>query len=287
MRGAQSWVPAGVAVEEVSVDGLRVRCLRAGSGPALLLVHGLLGYAFSWRFNLVALAKQFTVLAPDLPGAGFSERREGMAGDLASAAARMERLLEILGAEEFDLLGTSHGGAVAILLAERARGRVRKLVLVAPANPWSRHGRLAIPVIATAAGRLATRAFVGARWLHPRWLARMYGDRRRIAPGTLQGYQQQTALPLTSEYAWNIFRSWRQDMRKVEAALPKLAGIPTLLVWGDKDPIVLPESAAELQRRLPGSRLRMIPGAGHLPYEEAPEEFNRVVTEFLVGPDGV
>ena len=57
--------------------------------------------------------------------------------------------------------------------------------------------------------------------------------------------------------------------------------MPTLLVWGDRDAAVLPASAAQVQRAIRGSKLVMMPGVGHLPYEEAPEEFNRVLLEFL------
>ena len=64
----------GVEEHRVSLNGVKWRYLRAGSGPALLLVHGLMGYSWSWRFNMRELAKHFTVYAPDLPGCGFSQR---------------------------------------------------------------------------------------------------------------------------------------------------------------------------------------------------------------------
>lgn len=282
MVGAASWVPAGVADSEAVADGLRVRYLRAGSGPALLLVHGLLGYAFSWRFNLLPLGEKFSVYAPDLPGIGFSERRPGMDGSLGAAAGRLEKFLDAVGVGEFHLLGTSHGGALAILLAARLRARVRRLVLVAPANPWSRHGRLLVPVLATAPGLALVRGITALRWTHASRLRQMYGDRGRMAPGTLEGYSQHILLPRTAEYVHAILRSWRTDMPQMEAALEQITDVPTLLLWGERDRLVFPQSAKELQRRLRRAELVIFPGAGHLPYEEFPQEFNRVVTAFLV-----
>ena len=108
-------------------DGARMRYLRAGSGPVLILMHGLLGYSFSWRFTLPALAPYATVYAPDLLGAGFSDRPRGIDHSMHATALRVLRFIENLrlenlglgnpGLESFDLLGTSHGGAVAIMVA--------------------------------------------------------------------------------------------------------------------------------------------------------------------------
>ena len=70
-------------------------------------------------------------------------------------------------------------------------------------------------------------------------------------------------------------------MRDLESSLPKIAGIPTLLVWGSKDRVVDLRSAEIMAQRLPGVRVAVMKGAGHLPYEENPEEFSRIVREFL------
>lgn len=283
----ETWVPIGVEPRNIAVDGLRIRYLHAGNGPALLMVHGLLGYSFSWRFNLIPFSEKFSVFAPDLPGIGHSERRHGLDYSLEPATARLVRLVDELGIKAFHLLGTSHGGALAILLAAQMRHRVRKLVLIAPANPWSKHGRSMIPILASGAGKmLIAGATTGLGALNAWGIRRMYGDKRRISPGTLKGYAAHIRLPRTAEYVHSILSGWRGDMKKLTCALDDIADIPTLLGWGDRDRIVRPESAPELQKRLPKSKLVFFPGAGHLPYEELPEEFNRVVMQFLVeSPD--
>jgi pimeloyl-ACP methyl ester carboxylesterase len=118
-------------------------------------------------------------------------------------------------------------------------------------------------------------------FLYPYFHARLYSDRSRIPPGTLEGYMAPLAKPGLFEHALSIVRTWTEDLRELEATLPKLAGIPTLLMWGDKDPAVYVSSAAPLAKYFPNSKLIVFPGIGHLPYEECPEEFNRALIEFL------
>src|SRR5579862_6633429 len=91
------------------IDGARMRYLRTGSGPALILLHGLLAYSFSWRFTMPALAPYATVYAPDLLGAGFSDRPSGLDHSMRATAKRVLRFIENLELSSFDLLGTSRG----------------------------------------------------------------------------------------------------------------------------------------------------------------------------------
>lgn len=267
------------------VEGHRMRFLHGGSGPPLLLIHGLLGYSFSWRFNLATLAQKATVFAPDLLGTGFSERVPGLDCSMGAIAGRLLQFLQGQGIEAFDLLGTSHGGAIAIALAalaREARLSVRRLILVDPAHPWSQPRPVLIKLLSRQAGAALFRALLPAiKLTHEHYLRRMYGDPRRIPPGTAEGY----AAPLMErgayEYPLAIVRCWREDMRKLEVALPKIADIPTLLMWGSRDRVIEPSSAPLLQRQFRNSRLIVVEGAGHLPYEEMPEEFNRAVLECL------
>src|SRR5258708_2061668 len=101
----------------MDMDGGRMRYLRAGSGPALILLHGLLGYSFSWRYTIPALAPYATVYAPDMLGAGFSDRPTGLDHSMSGTARRLLRFIERLGISSFDLVATSHGGAVAAMAA--------------------------------------------------------------------------------------------------------------------------------------------------------------------------
>ncbi len=279
----------GAGVEEcwMDVDGARMRYLRAGSGPALVLLHGLLGYSFSWRYTMPALATYAEVYAPDMMGAGFSDRPAGLDHSMRGTAQRLLRFIKNLGISSFDLLGTSYGGAVAMMAAAECVGgnaglRVRRLVLVAPVNPYSAHGRRLAPFVGSKFGTALFRlTSAHMRFSYPYWHARMYGDRKRIAPGTLEGYMAPLAKPGLFEHALSIVRTWTEDLRELEATLPKLASIPTLLMWGGKDSAVYASSAAPLARYFPNCESIVFPGIGHLPYEECPEEFNRALIEFL------
>jgi pimeloyl-ACP methyl ester carboxylesterase len=282
---------AGVEECWMDFDGARMRYLRTGSGRALILLHGLLGYSFSWRFTMPALAPFATVYAPDMMGAGFSDRPAGLDHSMRGTAQRVLRFVERLGISSFDLLGTSHGGAVAMMVAAecmdgnsglRPDVRVRRLVLVAPVNPYSAHGRWLAPFVGSKFGTALFRLTSGhMRFSYPYWHARMYGDRGRIPAGTLEGYMAPLAQPGLFEHALSIVRTWTADLRELEGTLPKLASIPTLLMWGGKDSAVYAASVAPLAKYFPNSQSVIFPGIGHLPYEECAEEFNRALIEFL------
>src|SRR5271155_2052081 len=112
-------VDVDINVEEqwVEIADGRMRYLKAGSGPALILVHGLMGYSFSWRFAMPALAPYATVYAIDNLGAGLSPANQGMDCTVRATAERVLQFAGALGIKDFDLLGTSHGGGVAVMVA--------------------------------------------------------------------------------------------------------------------------------------------------------------------------
>jgi pimeloyl-ACP methyl ester carboxylesterase len=266
----------------INLDGARMRYLYAGSGPALLLVHGLLGYSFSWRFTIPALAQHATVYAVDLMGTGFSDRPPDLDCSFRASAQRLLRFMDATGIASCDLLGTSHGGAVSMMLAALASKRIRRLILVDPVNPWSAHGKhlsvlLSNPVVAPMFLTLAPRVRILDEFYH----RRMFGDPRRIPPDSLKGYRKPMRIPGSYEYGLAVLRSWNRDLRELESVLPLIADIPTLLTWGTLDTAVDPASAQQLQQRFRDCRLLKFEGVGHLPYEEAPEEFNRAVIAFL------
>ena len=225
--------------------------------------------------------------AVDMLGMGFSDRPPGLDCSLRASAERLLRFLDEVGVVSCDLLGTSQGGAVAMMAAALAPDRVRRLILADPANPWSAQGR-------RLAAFLSNRA-VSARFVrlapffkvaHNLVLRRLYGDVRRISPGTLEGYSLPVAIPGTLAHALGILRSWDRDLQELKSMLPRIADIPTLLIWGSLDRAVSPASATALREHFQNCRLVIMDSVGHLPYEEAPEEFNRVVGEFLAAPLG-
>jgi pimeloyl-ACP methyl ester carboxylesterase len=282
---------AAPGIEELfaEVDGARMRYLRAGSGPPLILVHGLMGYSFSWRFTMPVLSRYATVYAIDQLGTGFSDRPVNLDCRLRSIGERFLRFLKAIGVTSFDLLGTSHGGEVAMMAAslclQRADLHLRKLILVAPVNPWSSHGQTYAPMLGSPIGSaLFLRAIGHMQWSFPYLLARLYGDPKRIPPGTLEGYKAPVSLPRSFEYALSIASHWTEDLQELKSVIPSLAEIPTLLMWGEADRAVYVQSAQKLRSFFKNRELVTFPGVGHLPYEEAPEQFNNVLVEFLTKP---
>ncbi|MGH9603138.1 MAG: alpha/beta fold hydrolase, partial [Terriglobales bacterium] len=234
-----------------------------------------------------------TFYAVDLLGVGGSDRPRGLDYGLRAQARRMFRVMDELGLKSADVLGTSHGGALAMMMAvlavQEGRPRVRSLILAAPANPWSSHGRIFSRVLGNPPLRWVLPAPM--RWMAPlfgRWFhARQYGDRKRIPPGTAEGYIRPMLIPGSFEYALDILGTLRRDLDEMAGLLPHIAHLPVLLVWGTRDHIVLPESLAPLRACFRQAEQVLIEGAGHVPYEEFPEEFNRAVGTFLAGTSRV
>lgn len=286
--GKQVSAGLGQGIEEcwMDVDGARMRYLRTGSGPPLILLHGLLAYSFSWRFVMPALAPYRTVYALDQLGAGFSDRPAKLDHSMHGTAARVLQFASKLGMSSFDLLGTSRGGEVAMCAAAEALEgegpRVRRLVLVCPVNPYSAHGTWLAPFLGTSFGA------AGFRWvtghipsLFSYCHGRLYADRSKIPGDSLQGYEAPLAFPGFFEHGLSIVRTWAADLKELEALLPKLRDIPTLLIWGDKDPAVYVSSLDALARHFARVKKVVFRGVGHLPYEECPEQFNQALIEFL------
>jgi pimeloyl-ACP methyl ester carboxylesterase len=246
------------------------------------LVHGLLGYSFSWRFAVPLLAKDRAVFALDMPGSGFSDCDAGMNCRLESAARRLLEFMGAVGIAACDLVGSSYGGSTALMAAALAPTRVRSLVLVSPANPWSKTGRkrLALlnlpgigsifPMIARPLGPLDTF-----------FIRKMYGDPMRMTSETIRGYGAVLSRPGVLEHAVKIVETWRADMEELKAVLANIRSVPVMLVWGSKDRVVDLASAEILGKRVQAREISVIQGAGHLPYEEKPEEFSRIVLDFL------
>jgi pimeloyl-ACP methyl ester carboxylesterase len=267
---------------ECQVSGHSVRFERRGNGPPLVLVHGLLGYSFSWRRVLERLAVNREVFALDMPGSGFSDCSAGLDGRLSWAADRLLSFFDAMGISCCDLVGSSYGGTTALFLAAKHPDRIRTLTLVSPANPWSSIGRkrlalLSIPLVARLFPSIARKLKPIQRFA----VRRMYGDPERLSAETLVGYSLPLARRGVLEHAVLITQSWYADMAELQDLLTGMPDMPILLVWGSKDRLVNPASAKILQSRLRNSRLVVMEGAGHLPYEECPEEFLSLLNAFL------
>ena len=269
----------------IEIDGHKVRYLHAGSGPPLALVHGLAGGSFCWRFNIPALAEHYTVYAVDLPGNGLSDAPADTDCGMQPQAERLNEFLEKLQLKEVNVVASSFGGGITMFLAARHKQRLRSLVLAAPVNPWSAFGRGRIAFLNTALGGYLLRlAMPLSRPLHRTAIKRLYGDPSRIRPGTVEGYGRLLQMPGRVPNILSMLKNWQRDMQELKTIIPQIA-VPTLLVWGSRDGAVDLTSAAALKQHLANAALITLPEVGHIPSEEVPEEFNRIVMEFVSHPE--
>jgi len=224
----------------------------------------------------------------DLPSCGFSQRTNANECSLVGDAEGVLRFMEHFGMEQADVLGTSRGGGLAIVLAALAKQRsmsyrIRRLVLVCGINPWSSYGRFLTRLLSTAlSGLFVTHVLPRQHWLMLRYFRKLYGDPSRIAPGSIEGYTAGLEVPGSFEHLLRIVRSWHRDLALIEKSLPAISELPALLLWGSHDTAVYSSSAYALQQRLQNSALVMLDGVGHVPYEEVPGDFNRVICDFLL-----
>jgi 4,5:9,10-diseco-3-hydroxy-5,9,17-trioxoandrosta-1(10),2-diene-4-oate hydrolase len=257
----------------VVVDGARVHYQRAGSGRPLLLLHGLVGSAKNWRQNISFLSRDSDVYAVDLFNMGESDRVPGLNAGLEATADRLADYMDALGLEEADVAAHSHGGAVAMMFAARHPERVRRLILFAPANPFCDLGHQLIRFYQTRFGIwFARKTPFLPRILKATALSRMYGDPSRVTAGALEGYIEGLDVPGTMDHVLQIVQRWFVDMGLLRSALERLVAKPTLLIWGDRD------------RLLPQSSLMVLPGVGHVAFEEMPEICNKAMRDWLSKP---
>lgn len=256
--------------------------LKTGQGPTLVLIHGLMGSVGCWAQVLPYLASESAIFAFDALGNGESDYDPNADAGLEATAGRALSFLDAAGIGRADLLGTSHGGSVAMLLAARNPERVRSLILQAPANPFSNIADPLIHFYNTWLGCwFAHRIPALPARLQSLALGRMYGNPSKMDEGTLERYIDTLRGNGTIAHTLKLLRGWHDDMSVLREALPSLRHTPTLLLWGTRDRAVSVESAFRLAEILERAVVSLLPGAGHLPHEEVPEEFALEVNRFL------
>lgn len=273
-------------LQEVSIHGNRVAYRQAGAGPVVLLVHGMAGSASTWKQVMPVLAAQCTVVAPDLPGHGRSDK---LVGDysLGAYASALRDLLVALGHERVTVVGQSLGGGIAMQFAYQFPERCERLVLVSSGglgrevNPLLRAlslpGSEAVLQLACAAPLRSVVAGVGE-------LAASVG--LRPAPEVAELWRSYRSLgdEQTRRAFLRTLRSVIDASGQAVSAANRLhlaAEVPTLIVWGDADPIIPVDHAVAAHAGIEGSRLEIFPGVGHYPHCEAPERFAALLMEFI------
>ncbi len=268
------------------VDGLDLHYIVEGRGPAVVLVHGLGGFARSWRHNIPALASRATVYALDLPGFGRSAKpRAGYR--LPYFARALHGFMEALGLSQASLVGHSLGGAVCITYALTHPARVERLALLGALVPGFGYRMSWVYRLAALPGLGETLALVRSPRLYRAFLARCFHApvREELDFLVTCDYRERTGVAARAAYLGTLrdvradFVQHREDYRRAIATLD----LPVLLIHGRQDPVVAPAHAAEVADALARAGLRWVDTCGHFPQIEQAATVNAWLTEFLVG----
>lgn len=276
----------GVQFDEIVLHGQRIAYRSAGSGPVVVLVHGLAGDSTTWRHVMPTLAKHATVIAPDLQGHGCSGKPRGDYS-LGNHATMLRDLLVTLGHERATFVGHSLGGGVAMQFAYQYPERCERLVLVAS-------GGLGPDVSAF----LRALAFPGVEFLIGVGCKEPLARFGFAVGSTLARVGLRPTVEL--EETWRSYASLA-DGETREAFLATLRsvvdhngqkvnardrlylaqGLPTLIVWGADDSIIPVSHAADAAEAVAGSRVEIFEHAGHFPHCDDPLRFTQVIADFI------
>ncbi|WP_439030107.1 alpha/beta fold hydrolase [Gordonia terrae] len=267
--------------------GHRIRYVDRGNGPAVVLVHGLMGSLHDWDEQIVALSADFRVIAVDLPGHGESDKSPGDYS-LSAHAAAIRDLLGALGVDSATVVGHSFGGGVCMQMLYLFPDLVERICLIASGglgndvNPVLRivslpGSGLVVKVAASAPVRGVVDTVVN------------FADRRRIVPLSPSSRQAWTNFvsiadsPTRSAFLATVRAVIDHRGQTVSATrlLPAFAHVPALLIWGDRDTIIPSAHSDAVRRALPDVVVDIVAGAGHFPHLDEPAQFERTFRDFM------
>jgi pimeloyl-ACP methyl ester carboxylesterase len=271
---------------EIELHGHRVAFRYGGEGPLVVLIHGITGRSAQWEPVIENLSAHRTVLAPDLLGHGESAKPRGDYS-LGAYASGVRDVMVALGHERATVVGHSLGGGVAMQFAYQFPELCERLVLVSSGGL----GREVHPLLR--ASTLPGSELVLPLITHARVLAA--GEAVGRALGFLKLRAGTDLAEFASGYASlgdaEARAAFIATMRAVldaggqrVSALDRLylaEVMPTLIVWGSRDPIIPPQHGRAAHEAMPGSRFEILDGLGHFPHLERPLEFSRLLTDFL------
>ena len=279
-----------VPVSEIELHGHRVTYRQVGEGPVLVLIHGVTGNMQTWDEALPWLADRFTVVTPDLLGHGLSAKPRGDYS-LGAYASGIRDLLGALGHFRATVVGHSLGGGIAMQMAYQFPEHCERLVLVSSGGlgeevsialraatlPGS---ELVIPLIAHNSVIEAGRT-VG-RWLDVIGLG-VSPDKAEIA----RGYASLSDPEARGAFIHTMRAVIDHRGQRVSARdrLYLTEALPSMLLWGARDPIIPVAHGERAHEEMPGSWLEVFEDAGHFPHVTEPRRFARMLIEFVEATD--
>jgi len=276
--------------EEIILHGHRVSYRQAGWGPVVVLIHGITGSSLTWEEVIEPLAERYTVVAPDLLGHGESAKPRGDYS-LGAYASGIRDLLAALGHSRATVVGHSLGGGIAMQMAYQFPERVERLVLVSSGGlgrdvhlliraavlPGS---ELVLPLLASnpVISRVdAVGAFLGRLGfragpdLHEMW----------------RGFSSLADAEARAAFIHTLRTIVDPSGQRANAAdrLYLAQDMPSLLIWGERDPVIPVSHGVRASEQMPGTHLVTFPESGHFPHLDEPRRFVRELTEFIEGTE--
>ncbi len=268
-----------------TLHGRPVTYAQAGAGPALLLVHGMGGGYENWREVIGPLARNYTVVAPDLPGHGASAPGSGDYS-VGALAVGLRDLLLALGHERATLVGHSLGGGIAMQLAYQFPELAERLVLVSSGGLGPEVSLVLRAAALPGSDLWITVSARSASWVGPAVGRGLAAIRFRPSPATVdvaRGYASLADPGRRAAFLATLRSVINVGGQRIDASdrLYLTAGIPVLIVWGERDSIIPVSHGERAHAAIIGSRLEIFDGVGHIPQLEAPERFVAVLEGFL------
>lgn len=276
----------------VTAGGLDIFIQEMGpkNGKPVLFIHGTGAWSETWRKQMTALAESgYRAIALDLPPFGYSQRPNDSTYGRVEQGQRIIGVLDALGISQAVLVGHSFGGGATVEAAMMYPQRVSKLILIDAAlglNFVGSEQPLALKVLDY--NQSVKHAFVAATLTNPQFTKRILTNfihKKDSATGDIvRIYQEPLTVKNTSMEVGNwlstlftVKSEWESSQKINYSSIQK----PVLVVWGDSDTITPLAQGEELAKLIPGARLEIMSGVGHIPQIEDPDSLNKIILTFL------
>jgi pimeloyl-ACP methyl ester carboxylesterase len=252
----------------IKVSGLDIHYLTCGEGDPLIIIHGGSDGAKAWTHNISILARNYKVYVPDMPGFGSSQEVEGKDYYIPEMVQFVDEFAHELGLKNFYLMGHSLGGGIALNYTLRFPDKINKLVLVSSLCLgreiawWIR--MVSPPYLSRPIGKAVSAVMKAAKWA-----VRLFGPWDIIQPFT------QSSIRLGS-----LVANFTEQSIVLLGDLPQVM-VPTLVIWGAKDPVVPFTQAYAAAGLIPDCQVKVFQDCGHSVYREKLREFSKLLSGFL------
>jgi pimeloyl-ACP methyl ester carboxylesterase len=265
--------------EMIRLEDAAIHYVDKGQGQPLILIHGLGGRIYNFRYNIPVLSEHLRVVALDLKGFGYSERPAAGDYSLTAQARLVSELMDRLGIPRAAVLGHSMGAAIALRLAATYPEKVDRLILVGSAPPNGMVPRFAASRLLRPLLRLGTALVLHQPRLREEVLRQGFYDPAFLSPEMLEEFRRSASIRGST----NAIASLLSDVARDEPVDLSRVSQPVLLLWGEGDRWTNLSLARRLADELPDARLQVIDRARHMVLEERAEEANKVILAFLSG----